>query len=127
MALETKFAEFPGVLIETHGKDLTVSTEQSRTGTPAPSGSNTAAVSSATPPSVAAAAKTAAKKPEAKKVNSTTVTVDANFMASADDLFSILTDEKRIPTWTRAPAQVSGEVVVNSESQSVLSLTFHKV
>ncbi|KAK7694055.1 hypothetical protein QCA50_003631 [Cerrena zonata] len=102
VALETKFAEFPSAIIDTHGKDLTVSTQTSRTGTPAPSGSATPA---APPPSAAAAPKPAAKKPEAKKVNSTTVTVDANFMASADDLFSILTDEKRIPSWTRAPAQ----------------------
>lgn len=27
-------------------------------------------------------------------------------MAAADDLFGLLTDEKRIPMWTRAPAQV---------------------
>ena len=45
-------------------------------------------------------------KKEAKAVNATTVSVEAAFMASADDLFSILTDEKRIPAWTRAPAKV---------------------
>lgn len=28
-------------------------------------------------------------------------------MASAEDLFGLMTDEKRIPSWTRAPAQVN--------------------
>ena len=48
------------------------------------------------------------KKAE-KAHNTTTVTVDAHFMAAADDLFSLLTDEKRIPQWTRAPAQSVAE------------------
>ena len=30
-------------------------------------------------------------------------------MAAADDLFSLLTDEKRIPAWTRAPARSTPE------------------
>ena len=46
----------------------------------------------------------------AEKANNTTaVTVDAHFMAAADDLFALLTDEKRIPTWTRAPARSTPE------------------
>jgi len=97
-ALETKFAEFPAAIVETHGKDLTVSTQPSRTGTPAPSSSSGAA------PSATGAPKPPAVK-HAKALNSTTISVDGNFMASADDLFSILTDEKRIPSWSRAPAQ----------------------
>jgi len=35
------------------------------------------------------------------------VEVEATFHASADDLFSLLTDEKRIPTWSRAQAKVT--------------------
>jgi len=40
-----------------------------------------------------------------KSVNTSVVEVEANFQASADDLYSILTDEKRIPAWSRAPAK----------------------
>lgn len=109
-ALEAKLSEFPSAIINTHGKDIIVSAETSRTGTPAPAGSAASAntASAATPASSAAAAKPAVKK-DAKAVNTTTVSVDASFMASADDLFSILTDENRIPSWTRAPAKSSAK------------------
>ncbi|KAL6300185.1 activator of Hsp90 ATPase [Sparassis latifolia] len=99
IALEEKFAEFAQAIVETHGKDLTVSANASRTGTPAPGAASTSGTS--TPVSKVPAP---SKKPAAK-VNTTTVTVKATFMAAADDLFGLLTDEKRIPTWTRAPAQ----------------------
>ncbi|OCH92085.1 hypothetical protein OBBRIDRAFT_791602 [Obba rivulosa] len=102
-ALEEKFAQFPVAIVETHGKDLTVSATPTREGTPAPSASAATATTS-TPTNVAAAARPAAKA-ASTAVNTSTVTVEANFMASADDLFSLLTDEKRIPAWTRAPAQ----------------------
>jgi activator of HSP90 ATPase len=105
VALEAKFAEFPTAIIETHGRDLTVSTEPSRSGTPVQA-------TNAAPPNVTTTAPTpkpAVKNPPPKKkaVNTSTVEVEATFMASADDLFSIFTDEKRIPAWTRAPAQAS--------------------
>lgn len=102
-ALEVKFAEFPAAIIEAHGKDLMVSAEPSRTGTPAP-GAGASSSSSASTPAASSTAKSVSKK-EAK-VNTAKVTVDATFMAAADDLFSILTDEMRIPQWTRAPAKV---------------------
>ncbi|KAI0819058.1 activator of Hsp90 ATPase [Irpex lacteus] len=104
VALEAKLSEFPSAIINTHGKDLTVSADPSRSGTPAPAAAVPAASSSSTASAAAAAPKPAVKKP-AKNVNTASITVDAGFMASADDLFSILTDEKRIPQWTRAPAQ----------------------
>lgn len=101
--LKEKLAEFPNALIETHGKDLTVSGEPSRSTTPQAPGAV----------STTAAASTADQKvnkerpaPKAKAINTETVVVSASFQASADDLFSILTDEKRIPHWSRAPAQV---------------------
>jgi activator of HSP90 ATPase len=96
--LEAKLAEFPVALIDTHGKDLTVSGEPSRTGTPVAS----VAVAGASVPKP----QTTMAKVNATSLNTTTVTVEANFMASAADLFSILTDEKRIPSWSRAPATV---------------------
>jgi len=103
-ALETKFAEFPTALIDTHGKDLTVSTDPSRSGTPAPTGTSTPASETVT-----AATKPVKKVEEAKTINTSKVTVEATFMVAADDLFGLLTDEKRIPLWTRSPAQSTGQ------------------
>lgn len=97
-ALEAKFAEFPVALIETHGKDLTISADPSRSGTPAP-GSTSAPVAAPT------SAPSQPKQVEVKTINTKVVKVEATFQASADDLFSLFTDEKRIPIWTRAPAQ----------------------
>lgn len=100
IALEAKFAEFPAAIIETHGKDLTVSAEPSRTGTPVQATNVTSATSTTTAP-----APKAKNVPKKATVNTSRVEVEATFQASADDLFSIFTDEKRIPAWTRAPAQ----------------------
>lgn len=101
-------ATFPSAIIDAHGRDLTISNDPSRTGTPAPTSTTQSG-----PPvvsAVAAASQTASapvnRKADTAKVNSTTVVVEADFHAAADDLFSLLTDEKRIPIWTRAPAQV---------------------
>ncbi|KAJ7072657.1 activator of Hsp90 ATPase [Mycena amicta] len=106
-ALETKFTEFAVALVETHSKDVTASSaDPSRSGTPAP----------------APTASTSEKK--TSKINTTKVTVEGSFMASADDLFNLLTDEKRIPTWTRAPAQV-GPFLLNSSS--LLNYTNHSL
>ena len=117
-ALEAKLAAFPLAIVDTHGKDLTISADPSRTGTPAPSNS----ASAPAPIASTSAAAPPAPKPKATekpKVNSTTVVVEADFRASADDLFSLLTDEKRIPAWTRAPAQVGNTL---SALHSCLSL-----
>lgn len=103
VALEAKLSEFPSALINTHGKDLTVSADPSRSATPAPS---TPAASATASTPATASAPVPKPAPKKKAVNTATVTVDASFMASADDLFSMFTDEKRIPSWTRAPAQV---------------------
>ncbi|THV03961.1 hypothetical protein K435DRAFT_650146 [Dendrothele bispora CBS 962.96] len=104
--LEAVFDRFPVALIETHGRDLTVSADPSRSGTPAPTGNANASSTSAP---VASGSTTPAsapvKKDQPKAGNTTTVTVEASFMAAADDLFGLLTDEKRIPMWTRANAK----------------------
>jgi len=104
-AIETKLAEFPTALIETHGKDLTVSGEPSPAGTPKPS-------NGATSPAAIATTSAAPVKPAAKPkaVNTETVVVTSNFQASADDLYGILTDERRIPMWSKAQAQSKAEV-----------------
>jgi activator of HSP90 ATPase len=99
-ALETKFAEFPAALIDTHGQDLQVvgSNEPSRSASPAiPAPSAGTSTTPALPQK---------KKAESKPVNVKKVAVEASFQASADDLFGMLTDEKKIPMWSRAAAQV---------------------
>jgi len=92
--LEAKFEEFPSILMNIHGKDITVSApnsqEPSRSATP---------VASAILPNA-----TTQVSNVSKGLNTTSLTVEANFMASASDMFSILTDEKRIPQWTRNSA-----------------------
>jgi activator of HSP90 ATPase len=100
-ALETKFAAFPVDLVDTHGKDMIVgSNEPSRTSSPVPPPASASANSG-----VPGAAKKAAAS--LRKFNTSVVEVQATFHASADDLFSLLTDEKRIPTWSRAQAKVT--------------------
>ncbi|KAG5220897.1 activator of Hsp90 ATPase [Salix suchowensis] len=114
-ALEAKFAEFPQVLINTHGRDLTVSADPSRTGTPAPSGSATpAAATSANAPPVPN------PKPAKKEnVNTATVSVNANLVASADDLKVASLDARRGPGMrshfaTICVADAEAVVVANS-------------
>ena len=102
--LETKLSGFPVVIIDVHGKDLTVSADPSRSGTPAPGTSTSAPVAAVA--SSSSSIPVAKPKARVKNVNSATVVVDADFQASAEDLFGLLTDQKRIPTWTRAPAEV---------------------
>lgn len=100
-ALETKFAEFPVVLVDTHGKDIIVgSNEPSRTSSPAPP-------SASAPASGGAPGRAKKVAASSQKINTSVINVEATFQASADDLFSLLTDEKRIPMWSRAQAKVS--------------------
>jgi len=40
-------------------------------------------------------------------VNTSTVAVEARLQASADDMYAFMTDERRIPMWSRSPAKVS--------------------
>jgi activator of HSP90 ATPase len=101
IALEAKFAAFPADLVETHGKDIIVgSNEPSRTGSPAPPSASAPGNSGVSGPAKKASA-------SLQNINTSIVEVEATFRASADDLFALLTDEKRIPTWSRAPAKVT--------------------
>ncbi|KAF6763730.1 chaperone activator [Ephemerocybe angulata] len=85
-AIETKLSSLARAIIDTHGKDIQVS------GTSTPTN---AASGPSTP--------TAAATPD-KAVTVSNIVVEATFQASGDDLFSLLTDEKRIPAWTRNSA-----------------------
>lgn len=115
-AIETKLAEFPVALVETHGKDLTVSAEPSRSGTPA---NGSAASNSGAAPSTSTLSKPEPAKPAAvrptRAINTEIVTVEATFQAAADDLYNLFTDEARIPAWSRAPAQVRFSKVISAD------------
>jgi activator of HSP90 ATPase len=103
VALETKFSTFPSALLDAHGKDLTVA------GYDSPSVSGTATPAAA-PKSAASAPVSVSKAAEkAKAVNTSDIKTEATFMAESNDLFSLLTDEGRIPAWTRAPAKSKPE------------------
>ncbi|KAF8630434.1 hypothetical protein AX17_005411 [Amanita inopinata Kibby_2008] len=104
-ALETKFAEFPKAIIDTHGKDLTVSAEPSRSATPASGNNGNSNTSSTFKASTAAMSQSRPGQKVAGNISTQTVNVHATFQASAGDLYSLLTDEKKIPSWSRAPAQ----------------------
>jgi activator of HSP90 ATPase len=100
--LKEKFNEFRPALIAAHGQPT--SEAPSGTSTPNPSGSYAPA-----PPTKS---ETKEDKPVASgsgsKVNNTaTVEVKATLQASADDIWGLLTDEKRIPMWSRSAAKVS--------------------
>ncbi|WOO77089.1 putative protein [Vanrija pseudolonga] len=81
----------------------------------APSGASTPALQSyspAPPGEVRSKASTPAPKPatpapEATSLKTVTVEVNAQLQASADDLWSILTDENRVPMWSRAAAKIT--------------------
>lgn len=107
-ALEAKFNAFPAAIVDTHGKDLTVSADPSRQGSPAPAASAPAPAAKSDAALKKKADGAGVAKSAGQAVNTTTLSVDAQFMASADDLFGLLSDEKRIPQWTRAPATVCG-------------------
>ncbi|KAK2466650.1 hypothetical protein APHAL10511_000908 [Amanita phalloides] len=107
-ALEAKFTEFPKALIDAHGRDLTVSTEPSRAATPS-SGNKESTIPTATFKKSADATKQFMPTPKDAAISTKTVEVEATFQASANDLFELFTDEKRIPAWSRAPAQSSPE------------------
>ncbi|KZV71608.1 hypothetical protein PENSPDRAFT_577383 [Peniophora sp. CONT] len=96
-ALQATIARFPAAIIDTHASDLVVGGDPSRGGSPAP-----------TAPSPAVEKKeekVVTKEKKEKAVNTSQVSVEATFAASADDLYSIFTDEKRIPAWSRASAK----------------------
>lgn len=107
--LAEKFNAFPKILIDTHG------------GPSANSGSTTPDVTEA--PSSSSTSVPEKKVEEKKSVvgGTSSVEVESRLAASADDMWAFLTDEKRVPAWTRAPAKVS--VVDNALQDSERLLT----
>jgi len=110
-ALEAKFAEFPSAIIDTHGKDLTISGEPSRTGSPAPNNASNTAASAASLSAPVTGKKVAANL---KVGNIKTVTVTATFRADAERLFNLLTGHedyffKRVAAPPQAKAEPGSE------------------
>jgi activator of HSP90 ATPase len=91
----------------THGKDLLANSEGP---TPSGSGANTPAPSEAPKASSSApAAKASKPASKAQAVNTASVSAESSFMISASDLFELLTNENKVPTWTRNPAKIKAE------------------
>lgn len=95
-------------MISVHGKDLL----QDTNGSPSTGGMSTSSqstnLSTAVPKasSVAPTKSSSATTSKTKAGNTTTVKVDAAFAISANDLFELMTDESKVPAWTRNPAKV---------------------
>ena len=108
--LRPLFQKFPQAMLDTHGQDLLAhegdSAPSSGATTPAvvPSKSTTATPSL---PSVKATAPTSVSS---LSFNTSTVKVEGEFQCSAEDLFDFLTNPKKIPLWSRNPAQMAPEV-----------------
>lgn len=82
-----------------------ITPEASRTGSPAP----VVSASSSTATQTAAAPKPSGVKvvkQEKKALNTANVMVESTFMAPADQLYRLLTDESELHKWTHAAAQV---------------------
>lgn len=119
--LRSKFQLFPKAMIEAHGKDLLADAETSAGVSPADSGRSTPAA--ATPanntvissssgskaPSTSGPSASNASKAKAG-IRTTKLKVDGDFMASADDLFDLLTNEQKVPSWSRNKATIKPEV-----------------
>ncbi|CAE6409240.1 unnamed protein product [Rhizoctonia solani] len=102
--LSERFTAFRTAMLDAHGKDLQVA------GTPGASGATTPSISAPANTSSSFSKPVSAKEVSKGITNSAVVTADGTFMASAAELFELLTDEKRIPAWTRNQAQSDASV-----------------
>jgi activator of HSP90 ATPase len=99
--LISKFNEFPKQLVAANGNDIApVSPGASGTSTPV------ATKYSPAPPGEVRAKAADQKAAGSGVVNTATVTVEARLQASADDMYAFMTDERRIPMWSRSAAKV---------------------
>lgn len=113
--LTDKLNSFRAELLAAHGSvaaeaaaaaGMSPSASGTSTPTPAAAGSSSSAPAPA-PPAAKAATPAPAPKEEKKKVGGTAVVqAEANLQASADDIWGLLTDQNRIPMWSRSPAKV---------------------
>ena len=93
--LKDVFTLFQQTLIDVHGKDLLVVDAP----TPSDSGASTPAAATTAAPAAAAVEKAGGvAKAAAPTVNTSTVKVEGRFQISAADLWSLLTDERKVST-----------------------------
>jgi len=104
-----KFQMLPKAMIDTHGKDMLDAQAASQNGgeSPAASGTSTPVIKAATTATTAASTVSAPAKKEKVAVSSAIVRTEGEFMASAADLFDLLTNASKVPTWSRNPATIS--------------------
>jgi uncharacterized protein YndB with AHSA1/START domain len=115
--LSAKFNSLRPALLETHGAP------SSEGPTPGGSGASTPAYSPAPPTKAVETKKPEVEaKKETKLTGTKTVEVEAELQASADDLWGLLTEESKIPMWSRSAAQVSGRSRECSELTSQIKL-----
>ncbi|KAM0753653.1 activator of Hsp90 ATPase [Meredithblackwellia eburnea MCA 4105] len=106
--LRAKFQQFPKAIIDTHGKDLLSEEGDSSapgSGASTPSGPGPAKSTSSVP---AASTTTGTKAPA--PFNTAVVKAEAEYACTADDLFDFLTNQDKIPMWSRNPAKMKPEV-----------------
>jgi activator of HSP90 ATPase len=102
--LKEKFNAFRPALIAAHGQP----TSEAPSGASTPNPASSSSYAPAPPAKSESAAKEDKPVASGSKVNNTaTVEVKATLQASADDIWGLLTDEKRIPMWSRSAAKVS--------------------
>ncbi|KAG0143768.1 hypothetical protein CROQUDRAFT_660858 [Cronartium quercuum f. sp. fusiforme G11] len=107
------FQAFPKAMIDTHGNGFYKENGISPSGTPLPSNSNNNQnVQTKSAPTTAPVPTNNQSKDsnQNKSINTTTIRLEAQFMSSADDLFDVLTNESKIPMWSRNPAKMKPEV-----------------
>lgn len=114
--LAARFQKFPKAMIDTHGKDLLAAAENDGSSTPggSASGASTPAAAPAASTTGAAAAAPAQaaseKKAAPRSVKTAKVRTQGDFMISAEDLFDLLTNEQKVPSWSRNKATIKPEV-----------------
>jgi len=114
--LRSRFQQFPKAMLAAHGKDLLADADDAPSSN-AGSGASTPAVAQTT--SNAASSSTSSQAPSqpvqatpkapAKGVRTAKVRTEGEFMISAADLWDLLTNEQKVPTWSRNKAIIKPE------------------
>ncbi|WVF71572.1 hypothetical protein IAT40_006380 [Kwoniella sp. CBS 6097] len=106
--LSEKMNTFRADLLAAYGNPTSADASPSPSGTSTPAAGSSSSYAPAPPTKAPEAKKEETPKEEKKDVGKTvTVEVKADLQASADDLWSLLTDENKIPMWSRSAAKIS--------------------
>ncbi|CAH7671772.1 activator of Hsp90 ATPase [Phakopsora pachyrhizi] len=110
------FQAFPKAMVKTHGAGFYKENGISPGTTPSASGTSTPqpnpSLKTKTAPTTAPVPvdDPSTKSGKGEAINTTTVRIEGQFMCSAADLFDFLTNEAKIPIWSRNPAKMKPEV-----------------